>query len=59
MSVKDKEKRSSICIPGDTANKLNEIGEFRKSNKVFGSTQPLIIIDLVDKEYKRINKLWL
>ena len=55
-SEEKKLTRSSICIPGDSAKKLKAIGDHRRDNKIFDWTQPKILIELIDKEFKRINK---
>ena len=57
MELEEKnEKRSSISIPGDSAKKLKAIGDYRRGNKIFDWTQPKVLIELIDKEFKRITK---
>ena len=56
MTEEKKPKRSSVAIPGESVLKLNEISKHLRDNKVFDCNQPQIIINLIDKEYKRIFK---
>ena len=56
MTEEKKPKRSSVSIPGESILKLNEISKHLRANKVFDCNQPQIIINLIDKEYRRIFK---
>lgn len=57
MSKEEKQSSgSSVLLPVDTAKQLNVIGKFRRDNKIFDWTQPKILIDLIEKEYKRVTK---
>lgn len=51
-----KQKRSSVSLPGETAEQLNVICRYRRSKKIFDCTQPKVLIDLINKEYKKVTK---